>query len=557
MTDLAFAPGPVTAPAARARTTTRLPRLGLMFWVPLAVYLAVAFLLMVRSDSVMGDALSRVANAHHVLFSRDPHVSAIGFVWSPLPSMTEIPVVLLKPLWPDLAAQGYAGAVQSALFMAGTVVQLHRYTRDLGVSRAPALVLAVLFAINPVIAYYGTNGMSEAAYLFSLVLTARYLGRWLVQRDTGSLAVAGVGLALAYLTRYEAGASGFAVIAAVMFTTWLSTSGTRAERRTTAIADGIIVGGPFAFATVGWALASWIITGQPFEQFTSQYGNSAQTRLNADSINGLAGGGGRLGLLRYMLEQMWVLVPLGAAVAVLAVVVGYRRRDLRPLSPLIVFLPSLAFAVAAFVAGQSFGWLRFSIGVIPLVYLLGAYVMGNTSVTRPVIQVVATVAVLAALLAGLPRTASALTDARLAREESMVLTGVLRPEQATPLQRGTLRRMAEYRDVAGYLDGLDLPEGAVLLDAAGGFGIIVASRHPRQFVITPDRDFPAVLVDPAGNDVRYLLTRGVKTSVNDAVYEAYPGLVAGTEPVARLERTFEGVRTDAEPWKLFRVNGSP
>ena len=84
------------------------------------LYLAVAVLL-VRHDILFADAMSRVGNACYVLFSRDPHLPAIGFVWNPLPSLVLLPILPLKSVAPWLVTHGFAGAIQSALLMAGTV----------------------------------------------------------------------------------------------------------------------------------------------------------------------------------------------------------------------------------------------------------------------------------------------------------------------------------------------------------------------------------------------------------------------------------------------------
>lgn len=39
------------------------------------------------------DALSRTANAYYVLYSRDPHLAAIGFIWPQLPSILQLPLL--------------------------------------------------------------------------------------------------------------------------------------------------------------------------------------------------------------------------------------------------------------------------------------------------------------------------------------------------------------------------------------------------------------------------------------------------------------------------------
>ena len=50
-------------------------------------------------------------------------------------------------------------------------------------TRTPRLVLVAFFALNPMILLYGGNGMSEGLYIFTLVVSTRYLLRW-VQQET-------------------------------------------------------------------------------------------------------------------------------------------------------------------------------------------------------------------------------------------------------------------------------------------------------------------------------------------------------------------------------------
>ena len=114
-----------------ARIGARVERL-LAFFLPFAGYLSVAVLLDLVYHSVVGDATSREANAYYVFFSNDPHLAAIGFVWNPLTSLTEMPLILLKGLWPALTAEAFASGIMSSVFMAGNVlpvVPLHGGTR--------------------------------------------------------------------------------------------------------------------------------------------------------------------------------------------------------------------------------------------------------------------------------------------------------------------------------------------------------------------------------------------------------------------------------------------
>ena len=93
--------------AIGARIQDRLPTLGrilpwkseLKWLVPLGLlYLSLAVFLGVTVGYHEGDALSRTANGYFAIFGRQPHLAAIGFVWTPLPSLVQIPLLaLLRP----------------------------------------------------------------------------------------------------------------------------------------------------------------------------------------------------------------------------------------------------------------------------------------------------------------------------------------------------------------------------------------------------------------------------------------------------------------------------
>lgn len=81
------------------------------------------------------DALSRVANAFYVLYSRDPHLGAIGFIWNPLPSLLEMVILLLYPIFPALATYGLAAIILSATFAALTAMLLYRAGSEQGLAQ--------------------------------------------------------------------------------------------------------------------------------------------------------------------------------------------------------------------------------------------------------------------------------------------------------------------------------------------------------------------------------------------------------------------------------------
>ena len=311
---------PRTAGFAAGRRYTRISAATLLFAGLLLVYLAVAAWLVFLHHSIMEDALSRVANAQYVLFSREPKLANIGFVWTPLPSLLVLPFLPLKALWPPLVEQGFLANILSAVAMAASARVLVGLLDDLWVPPRVALTLVVAFGLQPIIVWFGANGMTEALLILFLLLTSRCLVRWLNDDDFRHLMAAGGYLALGYLARYEMLAAGCAAVALIAIVTWRRLSKEQASRRNAAIvADTLLVGAPLLAAFLFWAIASWVIIGHPFDQFSSAYGNSALVET----------GGGKAAVNHTLIVMQWLLLaPVLPLVVIAASVIAVRRRDI-------------------------------------------------------------------------------------------------------------------------------------------------------------------------------------------------------------------------------------
>lgn len=576
---------PAMAPAAEAgegsaRPLARRPTAGAILGeLALAGYLALGAYLTLTLHAMHGDAYSRVTNAYYVLFSRDPHLGAIGFVWTPLPSLIELLLVPFKLVWPPMVELGFAAVIMSAPFMAGAVYQLDRTLHEFSVPLLARLVLVASFAVHPMIVYYGAAGTAEAPLIFFLVLSVRYLARWLRDPVAGSLVMAGLGLAGAYLTRYEALLSAVGVAGVVLLATLFRTSDRFRVRLDAAMADVAIVVAPIALVLVGWSLASWVIVGSPFAQFSSSYGNASQLSVSASQ------GANELALpvevKAFLAAQRLVLIEAAAPAALgLAIIVAAFRRDPRILAIIGCLGTTLAFMVVAYLESALAPWLRYFILAIPLGILLlglaiGSLVSGSghraaahdNSAGRLAATARRTGAFVGALarativllilsfaVAALPIAAAAMRDPVIAIEEAQDIGAVLGPDRASDDRRGAaLLSFATEHQVAAYLDALDLPRGSVLLDAFRGFSIVAQSGDPEQFVITPDRDFRAVLADPLSFGIRYMLApERVDNGLLDAINVAYPNLLTSGTGFTELERTFEG-HGNSSRWYVFRV----
>ena len=233
--DASPAPSEQSAPRRTHRRVRALGRLkgegGLVAGLAFTAYLVVAILLDFVYHTLPGDAVSRMANGFYVLYSRDPHLAAMGFVWTPLTSIADMVPLLGKDLWPALASHDFAGSLVTVFSMTGAVHQLRSALREWGVRRGARLTVTALFALNPMILFFAANGMSEALYLFALVAGTRYLLRWVRQDDARSLAFAAISLGLGYLARNETTGAAFLATLVVFAVSYSRAASARRTRQ--------------------------------------------------------------------------------------------------------------------------------------------------------------------------------------------------------------------------------------------------------------------------------------------------------------------------------------
>ncbi|WP_059015971.1 hypothetical protein [Mycobacterium sp. M26] len=538
------------------------------FAAAFVVYLAVGYWLQVANGFILGDALSRVSAAQSVLFSRSPHLAAIGFIFTPLTAMVQIPVIAASPIFPDLAARAFAGSIMSAAFMAGAVVQILSMGTDRGLPRWYSLTITTLFALNPMIIFYGSNGMSEAPFIFFISWAVRRLILWMVDDDVHHLVAAGgIAMGLAYLTRYDAVACVAAAGFVVGTTTYLRAR--RPPRFRRALLDLILVSAPGFVAFIGWAAASWLITGEAFAQFTSQYGNSAILKQSGTVAAGPVDGLVFAGTCTLLLAP--TLIPIG-------VWAGFIRWG-RPkwtmlIPPLAIYGAALTFQALTFAAGSTFPFLRFYIIAIPFSACLamlavpdGAFVTpkrrGRNAL--PPTHALSTrtragyAGVALALAISVPVTGWGMSLPRYAPQE-YALGAVINPApDSTSPQKAVEHRIARTfsteRAIAGYLDDLDLPHSSVITDTVYGFAVVAASRNPRMFVVPSDPDFVRLLNNPSGNGIKYLLAvPPTGRGVSDALNQRYPTLYDTGADVATLELEIPNDGVGQPNWRLYRVN---
>ncbi|HEV2360105.1 MAG TPA: hypothetical protein VGS21_00225 [Acidimicrobiales bacterium] len=575
---------PARRSAAGGRLITWLRAEGtIVFLASLVAYIVVGILLDFVFYSFMGDAFSRLANGYYVFFSRDPHLAAIGFVWNPLPTVASMPLLLFKPIWPALVTHMFAGSLSGAVAMAGAAYQVNRILDDMAVPRAARIVLTVLFAANPLILYYGGNGMSEALYVFTMVLTTRHLLRWFRDAKTTSLVYAASALGLAYLARNEAAGAGLVAVVAVVWVSYARAAGSGKQRFKTSIADGVIFFLPVFTAVAGWAIVSDVIIGAPFAQFTSQYGNSSQLAIAGQTAGHY---GARLWLETRSMESMAPLLPLLLAGSVYLAV---KRRNFLVLAPIVILGGGIGFDIVAYLSNHIFYWLRFFIVTIPLGIVLTGYVLvelagipipapgaaRRTTRLRPGTEPVVSPPsrkgpVTAGALAGvaliafaacaptLASTAAAMANPTLGPEEHQQLLPVF-ASHPTEADKLAVNPLPWLQSVSWYLTGLHLPNGDVLMDTFGACSpaLDLTAPNPKLFVITNDRDFQRVLSDPLTFHTHYLLVpQPSGLGGLDEINKTYPSLYGSGEGFATLAHQFTGIG-GCPQLRLYKAYTSP
>jgi hypothetical protein len=511
-----------------------------------------------------GDAISRMANGFYILHSRDPHLAAVGFVWNPLSSIADLPLLLFNSWFPVLASHDVAGTTMSALAMAAAVYQLWALLREWSIAIAPRLILTACFALNPMVLYSGGNGMSEALYLFCLLAAARYLSRWLKKGDLPSLVYSAVALGFGYLERTEPIAAAALAVPLVLLVTFSRTEGDRKHRIWTGMTDVVVFTLPIVTSFVGWAIVSYVITGQPFQQFESKYGN-ATLIANSHEITGTI-----QDRLVHEAKAITYMAPLLIVIVVAAVVVAVVRRSIAGAGMLVILGGGIGFTMASFLVNAIFPWFRYYIVIAPFAVLLVGSMFAEPVTLKPqavveprrgrrtaVGSLAASFIALVLLIPCLPATANAMTNTAIAPDIVQYTGYFFFPKH--PLEPSALSTKFDYaqvQNVSRYIEAMHLPNGDVVSDNANSCipNVVTNVTNPRVFVIHNDRDFQRILDDPLTFHAHYLMV-GLPID-NDAVLDQYPNI--SSDPWAKLVHTFKFPTGGyCNGFRLFHVIGHP
>ena len=494
------------------------------------------------------DALSRSTSALTALYSTDPHLAAIGFVWMPLPTLLELLPTAFYPLWSQVVASGFASTVVTALAGGATAALLILASRAFGISDRFAWVYALLVSANPMLLLFAGNGMSEgvaAPFLVATVLFATLFWRTGQRRY---VAVASLTLALAFACLYQAvqyGAAAFAALILGIFFGSENTSSAPQGRWRAVEGLGILFLVPSVYVAALWVGANAVIMGDPLYFANSAYSNEGVVATTGAGKLALSYKGDLLGALLFVAERTApFLIPLLFLLVVRAL--DGRLLDVNTLSLLFMSLiVPLGLIAPQVYSGTSFGWLRYFMYPLFVAAGWGLYEIASSRRRK-----LAGGLVLAGWVLCAPVIFWAMWNPTMGQDEHKEVRALFEGETAAQIGFGN--EIDDSKSVADYLNVL--PEDAlVALDSVDGWPV-VAQTSPRRMqntlILNTDSRFRRIVESPKSGSLTYLLVPNPDVSSRDLVAQRYPRLWADDEPGFELTKSFPDT---SRQWRLYEV----
>lgn len=293
--------------------------------------------------AILFDALSRTANAYYVLYLEPHKLASMGFVWNPLPSLLQLPILLFKDLWPALATHGISGSIVTALCTSVNAVYLFRFFKQQGQGTGVALLLIALYTFSPFMFYYGVNGLSEMPFYTTVIIGVIHFIKWMEHRQSVDLVVIAITLVLGFLCRYEAFAMAAAFALAILLVIFFIRDERSALKQKSigtkinyTVATWVVTFLPVIYATLVWMYINWMIMGDPLYFLLSDYSNSAAATATSLTEHVNRQQNQFLASLRYIGIRMLPFVPIFITITAERIATGrlfktdYWMRSTRP-----------------------------------------------------------------------------------------------------------------------------------------------------------------------------------------------------------------------------------
>ncbi len=476
-------------------------------------------------EIVLNDALSRTANSFYVLFVKPRRFASIGLVWNPLPSILQLPLVALSRFWRPIVSNEIAGSIITALFAALSGSYIYKVFIRLNISKLHSIILIVLYITNPFIYFYGSNGMSEIIFFFTIIYIVLCLTLWIKEGTANYIIKMAFALAMAFFCRYEsipfALALGISVILIIFFTKREKKfiyNNSLKEKYFYAESSMVILYTPLVYSIMLWILFSWVISGNPLYFLNSSYSNTAQSQY-AVSVTSFAYA------LKYVFEKCIPFIPLFIGI----IIIRIKNKRLLKIDFLILALmvsTMIFFHFVMLIKGNSYGWLRFFSYSLPICFAWVPYELSQINIKHRKFEF--TTLVVSLLL-------------------SSILTGTTLSNPNLSIEEHNLIISNESHRIANYIND-ELSDEIILTDSFLTSGIIVDIKNINNIVTSSSLNFKEAVKNPWKYEIGYILVPD-KSGIGklDAINSAYPNLYQNGEEWCTLIEEFDG-------YKLFKVN---
>ncbi|NJP40284.1 dolichyl-phosphate-mannose--protein mannosyltransferase [Oscillospiraceae bacterium HV4-5-C5C] len=454
---------------------------------------------------LLGDAVSRTANAFYVLFIKPYRLTSMGLVWNPLPSLLQLPFVALAKLWRPFVTRGVGAAIITAL-MAGWMGQTLLSTfQKLKVPSLISLTLTLLSCFNPYVFFYGANGMSEIFYYAFAVSIICCLSQWLDNGSAKHLIKMGFSFVGLFLSRYEA--IPFALAVAFVMCIHMSTSTSekqlwadQPEKELFFYMESTlwVTFLPMIYTVLVWIVYNLAITGNPIYFMNSGYSMNATSSYYMDY-------GGFWGALSYEWIRVWPFLFMFAALLIVRVT----DRSLATLDSLKISITTLAltaFQLLMISRQKSEGYVRYL--SYPLVIAMAWIPYLLKRLRRLTLRTAAVILALALVINGL-YFGWALQHDSIMKEDT------------------TLSVPPRSLELAYYINS-ELKHETILMDSFRTYYTIMNLDRFDDLITSCSVNYEEALEDPIGNQVDYLVVPQPGGYGNmDALNIQFPGLYEG------------------------------
>lgn len=490
------------------------------------IYMWIGWYLAAELRSFNQDTLARTSQAYAVLRSADPHLGAIGFVWQPVLSLLQLPLVLID----GLARDGLTGSVVSAAFGVIGILAFWLLAGTVGLSGGWRVLATVTFAIQPLWILYAATGMSETLFITLVMLQAWALLEWLETREYRWIIIAGSLAGIGFLTRYEA------IPITMAMAIWIGLVDSRNASRLQGSLLGFLA--PSVYTFILWIWFNFSFTGDPLFFLRSDYSNAAL--VAAERAAGNLGDQPLLQGLADVALSSLAMAPVLLIALPWAALILWGRSNLPAILLAAVGGSVIAFQVYLEVVGQSFGFFRFYMILLPIGPLLLGALLARSSAEW--VRGLAAPLTSIALLIAIPTT---IWGSSIWGFQEKILYQYF--AFGVPIED----RYASERRLTEFLDTLD---GRIALDVSAAYATQLGVRRPENLSIATDQDFIGQVTQAPSPDsvIAYVAVPDPQRQINvpgDSINAMWPNLYAQGAPWAELVYD-DQVGTG---WRVYRV----